>query len=756
MERIKKILKYRANLNVYIIFIFIFILFLFQLPLAGQIGYEFALFTSFFLSIVIAVFVSRFIKDKVKFTSAKKELFTSLFILTFFPLAASLIKSFFVFPCSIPDGVLFYLLLVIPNVIAGASVAFIVAWLTKRFRIFLSLVVLFLIALLPVIEIYRNPQVFFYNPLIGFFPGTIYDEGIPIDVTLISYRFIIAFFFFIISVFPFKNFASDRIKTRFKFIYVLSLVLVSSLFFYFSPRLGYSSDKERIIGQLSCKLETEHFNIYLPPDTDEKEKKIIIAEHEYYFEVLKKYYNSAPVKKITSYIFEDDTQKRTLLGAGNADIAKPWLYEIYTETGSRDQTLKHEISHCFTGDFGVTPFQIASNFNPALIEGIAMASEGTFNGFPVDIIVANAYRTGYKVNLGNLFNHGLSFFTNASSLSYAFAGSFVKFIVEKYGIERFKNLYSTGNFSESYKKDFNQVEKEYLEYLNSIKLTENKNRADIYFGGRSIFSKVCPRYAASQSETGWNYYYKKDYNEALKIFTRLETLTSSYQALTGRTSALQKLNRFSDAEEIIAKKLPGFKNASSYFNLEIKYADFLFLNNKPGKADSIYKEVLHQNSHPRLNNTAALRSLLLKEDRLKNYLISNDYSRFLILKRLLLKGKLDECLPAYFDLCENLKISRESTLGFMEDILTSVKKNLPGAENLLFYAQFSFNKRLSGYTYYRLMNYYYENLQLFAAWKIHDIALEVCKQPEDIFILNNLLEKNWWVCDFYHARATCD
>ena len=101
-------------------------------------------------------------------------------------------------------------------------------------------------------------------------------------------------------------------------------------------------------------------------------------------------------------MFKNNTQKGKLIGSENADVAKPWLFQIYTIADNYDHTLKHEIAHIFSEKFGVGPFKIAHNFNPALIEGIAEAAAPLYNTWYVDHIASIAYNNNFRFNIENL------------------------------------------------------------------------------------------------------------------------------------------------------------------------------------------------------------------------------------------------------------------------------------------------------------------------------------------------------------------
>ena len=110
-----------------------------------------------------------------------------------------------------------------------------------------------------------------------------------------------------------------------------------------------------------------------------------------------------PSKKINVYLFNNRKQKKEIFGAGNADVAKPWQYAVYISADSWERTLKHELVHIFTAEFGVGIFRVSAGFNPALIEGIAEAIEGTSDDMSLMDVTSLAFNYNHKINLTSLF-----------------------------------------------------------------------------------------------------------------------------------------------------------------------------------------------------------------------------------------------------------------------------------------------------------------------------------------------------------------
>jgi len=70
---------------------------------------------------------------------------------------------------------------------------------------------------------------------------------------------------------------------------------------------------------------------------------------------------------------------------------------------------------------------------------LAVAADPVDDGNNIDYLASLAYNNKYKANLNKLFDR-FSFFIQTSSLSYIYAGSFSKYLIKKYGINKFEKF----------------------------------------------------------------------------------------------------------------------------------------------------------------------------------------------------------------------------------------------------------------------------------------------------------------------------
>ena len=138
---------------------------------------------------------------------------------------------------------------------------------------------------------------------------------------------------------------------------------------------------------MRLNITTTHFDIYFSADIPNNLVRIITLEHEYDYEQLAKFFKLEPQSKIISYVFNSNEQKGKYFGSVNADVAKPWLKQVYISADSYSQTLRHELAHVFSAGFGTGIFKVASGLNPALIEGAAVAAAPFYNDNSIHYVV---------------------------------------------------------------------------------------------------------------------------------------------------------------------------------------------------------------------------------------------------------------------------------------------------------------------------------------------------------------------------------
>jgi hypothetical protein len=389
--------------------------------------------------------------------------------------------------------------------------------------------------------------------------------------------------------------------------------------------------------------------------------------HEFYYNEIDSQLALENNVKIKSYIFKNRIQKKELFGSENADVAKPWMKQIYLDEQNFTRSLKHELVHILSGEFGNKPFDVAANVNPSLIEGLAMAVENNYDDKEIDYIVSLAVDAGYATELAQLFS-GLNFFGSVSSKSYLYAGSFIKYLMNTYGIELVKKLYKEGDFLSSIGKSIDALEIEYNTYLKSLNYIPNKETAKLYFGMQPLIKKTCPRVAARVEREGWEFYRVKKYDAALEKFEFVFNSTGSYSSFNGILLSKIQLGHYKTALNLAEENLSIFENTSYFYNLELRIADLSILNSDSLNAIKKIELLLKQNPSVNYYNEAVMRNLLIRKgvEYYSEFLLADSQKRILMLGAFIDDEGFDSVIPEIIEYSKNIDEGIEA----LENILS--------------------------------------------------------------------------------------
>jgi len=221
------------------------------------------------------------------------------------------------------------------------------------------------------------------------------------------------------------------------------------------------------------KYESDHFIVYFHKETlAEKKLHEIIQEREKAYTKIVKILGIEPPHKIRLFLFPSSREKTFYTGHIGAGAAQSFtMMEVYNEEIKVEP--HHELTHI-----------IASFINPnspaLLNEGLAVSIVPYWNGKHVDDWVRLYKRKGELIPLITLLTFTeIGSPSTMPSISYPEAGSFVKFLIERYGVNKFRQLYSKAKngkkflefnkelFIEIYEKSIEQLEKEWLDSLTS-------------------------------------------------------------------------------------------------------------------------------------------------------------------------------------------------------------------------------------------------------------------------------------------------
>ncbi|MBI4228769.1 MAG: hypothetical protein HY693_03500, partial [Deltaproteobacteria bacterium] len=227
---------------------------------------------------------------------------------------------------------------------------------------------------------------------------------------------------------------------------------------------------------------------------------LVADDHEWRFSQLKDLFRVNPREKIRSYIYPDTETRKKLIGAGETTMANPIKKEIHLIYDTfPDPLLKHELAHVMASGFGMDILHISPKIG--LIEGLAVASDWSRDSYTPHQWSKAMIDLGSAPDMKSIV--GVGFWYAPPRNSYTLMGSFSRFLIDEYGIERFKVLYKTGDFS-IYNRSLGELITEWRSFLEVITIPPKLNSlAEYVFQEPSIFQGRCPRKIAELKQMGF-------------------------------------------------------------------------------------------------------------------------------------------------------------------------------------------------------------------------------------------------------------
>ena len=449
------------------------------------------------------------------------------------PLGIILLNAFRVENCNFSEGFLFFVLLsLISCVYATAAGVFFGFWIKKRWLAYLAYLGYLFVSCIPlVINLIFHPPVFAYHATFGYFPGPIYDFVIPITDTLLIARaetllWALLFLGLTVSVCEVNRETGLMPQLRWRKLFSpltrrvgLYLLVIGLLGFqFYAGALGIRPTRGDIARELGGLRETTHFEIFYAREL-EAEIERITEDCEFQYAQLSEYLDPEGTmqRKVRAYIYASPEQKKRLIGARGTSVEDPFGHGFHIHAqGFPHPVLKHELAHVFTVPW--SPLKVSLKIG--LHEGIAVAADWSEDRLTGHQWAKAMHQMEIAPSLSSVM--GIGFWGHAGSQSYLLAGSFVRFLVDTYGIEKFKGVFPTGNFVKHYAKDLSSLEAEWIEFLETIPVQDNDTTYATYRLKRpSVFEQVCAHEMAALRDTAWRAYYRRDFATAAKTFAAM-------------------------------------------------------------------------------------------------------------------------------------------------------------------------------------------------------------------------------------------
>ncbi len=357
----------------------------------------------------------------------------------------------------------------------------------RRARALYPLAVLATVAL-ALWRFWSQPPVDAFNAFLGYWPGALYDEFIPVGARLVVSR-LEALAWAAAAVLAVRGLSGGLGARRLAGAGLLVAVVSTGA----AMRLDLYRDAAHVQGALGGHRATEHFDIYFDKSMPEAFARGLADELEFDHAELSAFFGRAPTVRVQAYLYPDQATKKRLMGAGRTRIAKPWQRAIHVHGAAVGQrVLAHELAHVFSADLadGPTHLPLHRGWLPhmPLIEGLAEAAT-----WPADRLDLHQWSAAMRaIDVAPPLPAVLAptgFYLHSARTAYTLCGSFVRDYRERHGPEALHAVYRAGAFPPA---EFDAAHAAWLAHLDGLVLPPAALQyARARFDRPSIFGKVC-------------------------------------------------------------------------------------------------------------------------------------------------------------------------------------------------------------------------------------------------------------------------
>jgi tetratricopeptide (TPR) repeat protein len=351
-----------------------------------------------------------------------------------------------------------------------------------------------------------TPGIFAFGHLFGFFPGTLYDRQVDLPAAWWTQRLVGSLIGAGLWSFVLSGRAPDTGRLQLARLGQRPLLgglvlLLAGLVFGLarqSHALGHTTSSRHVAQTLGLVIESPHCRAIVPRELERSEAQRLAEECELRISQHEKRLGVRETERVSAYFFRSTHEKRALMGAARVYIAKPWRREAYLQlSGFPHPVLAHELAHVVarhaaSGPFGVPGKLFGLIPEPTLVEGLAVALEPASRDELTPHQWAKAAKAaGVAPALSALL--GPSFLAQNQALAYTLAGSFLSYVLDTYGAEKVRRLYSSGDVPGTLGRSFPELERSWDEFLKQLPLPDQAAAlARLRFERPGVFSQVCP------------------------------------------------------------------------------------------------------------------------------------------------------------------------------------------------------------------------------------------------------------------------
>ena len=417
-------------------------------------------------------------------------------------LTTSSVRAALATPCRPLASVPLFTLVALPSALLAASLG-VGAGIVARGRRLRATLLYFALALASLggtlLAAYSGPAASAHDHLFSFWPGPLYDEAIPVDRRLVLFRAgTLAWTAMVLSaaalVVRRRTGASWRAPAA-----GLAAAACAALL---TRAAGGSASRSEIAEVLGGVREGPRCVVHLARERSAEDAERALRDCEYDAYAVARALGLSRPPRATVWIYRSAEEKRRLVGAGHTSFTKPWLAEIHVnDEGVPHPVLRHELVHALASAAADGPLRVPARagllVNAGLVEGLAVALETPAGSSSVHGLTRAMRDQGRLPPLGSLLGMG-GFFRAAPARAYTAAGSFLRFLLGRYGPSPVLAAYRGGDVARAFGRPLADLEGEWQRFLDGVSVPPAlAATAEARFARASLFARACAREVAA-------------------------------------------------------------------------------------------------------------------------------------------------------------------------------------------------------------------------------------------------------------------
>jgi hypothetical protein len=350
---------------------------------------------------------------------------------------------------------------------------------------------------------YLGPAAFAFDPLLGGWPGPLYDEALAPDARAVLFRCAAA-----AAAVAVAAGAEAAVRLRRSGLRAAAGPIAAALAAAAAvagahaalEALSLSGSRAAVTRALGGRRDGPRCTLVLPSEKPAAAADALLADCEFQVADVAAALGIPPPSRVTVFVHRSAAEKRRLVGAAATEFAKPWLREVHVvDAPLPHPVLRHELVHAVGAEIARGLLGVPSRgvfFSAGLVEGLAAALETPRGAWTVHEWSRAARDLGLLPDVAAIVG-APGFYGEAPARSYTAAGSFLAFLLERRGAAPVREAYRTGDLARAFGVPLRTLAGEWHAFLDGIEPAPGLlAAARARLGRGSLFARPCAREVA--------------------------------------------------------------------------------------------------------------------------------------------------------------------------------------------------------------------------------------------------------------------